>query len=92
MAASSCRNFTWATTFIVRKPVSDREAVHFHCTVRDMLGHRRLLRLSEHIVGIQQRRDRAEASIVDEALQLGHLFHLHSVSPRTSGVFNPSAR
>jgi hypothetical protein len=25
-------------------------------------------------------------------LQLGHLFRLHSVSVRTGGVFNPSAR
>ena len=29
--------------------VEDREAVHFHGAVRDMLGHRRLLRLSEHV-------------------------------------------
>jgi hypothetical protein len=57
-----------------------------------MLGHPSLLRLNEHNVGIQQRRDRAEASIVDEALQLGHLFRLHSVFVHTSGVINPSAR
>jgi len=42
--------------------VEDREAVHPHCTIRDMLGHRRLLRLSERVAGQNEHADQTKPS------------------------------